>query len=95
MTDHDQVDVVDTGARWEIRVGGDLAGYADHHVVGDVTVIPHTFTDPRFRGRGLAAVLVRQALDDIRAAGRRVDPQCWYVAEFIDANPEYSDLLAR
>ena len=24
----------------------------------------------------------------------RVVPRCWYVAEFIDANPEYRDLLA-
>jgi hypothetical protein len=37
---------------------------------------------------------VQGALDDARASGRRVLAHCWYVAEFIDANPEYRDLLA-
>jgi hypothetical protein len=42
----------------------------------------------------MGARLVLGALDDARAKGRRVLPYCWYVAEFIDANPEYQDLVA-
>jgi predicted GNAT family acetyltransferase len=39
-------------------------------------------------------VLVAGALDDVRRSGRTVIPRCWYVAEFIDDNAEYGDLLA-
>ena len=82
-------------SRYEITVGGRLAGVADFRVSPDGTVIlPHTQIETGMQGRGLGARLVRAALDDLRSAGRRVDPQCWYVAQFIDENPSYKDLLA-
>ena len=55
-------------------------------------VFPHTEVVASRRGEGLAAQLVRFALDDQRAAGHRVDAQCWYVAEFLAEHPEYDDL---
>jgi hypothetical protein len=33
-------------------------------------------------------------MDDMRAAGRKVVPTCWFVAEFLDRNPDYADLRA-
>jgi predicted GNAT family acetyltransferase len=33
-------------------------------------------------------------LDDVRARGHTVVPRCWFVAEFIEQNPSYADLLA-
>ena len=83
----------DTG-RFELRVDGELAAYADvrRHDEG-VVEMPHTYTVPSFRGRGLAAHVVRAALDSLSADGERVRPTCWFVAEFIDANPQYGHLL--
>lgn len=80
--------------RYEILVGGTVAGFADYAVVGDIVVLPHTVVDPAFRGRGLAAQLVRRALDDARHRGQLVDPQCSYAARFFDDHPEYGDLRA-
>jgi predicted GNAT family acetyltransferase len=57
-------------------------------------VFPHTVVVPHLRGRGLGAELVRQALDDVRISGRQVIATCWYVADFIQANPAYRDLAA-
>lgn len=85
----------DQAGRYELHVEGRVVGVADYSVDGDRVVMPHTVIDPSQRGRGLAAILVAHALDDIRAEGRRVVPTCWYVAEFIDRNPDYADLLAR
>lgn len=81
-------------SRYELLVDGELLGVADYHARGDVLVFPHTEIARARRGEGLGAVLVRGALDDVRAAGRRVVPSCWYVAQFIDEHPEYRDLLA-
>ena len=80
-------------SRYELFVDDELVGIADYRVQCEVVVIPHTEIVRARRGRGLGALLVRGALDDVRAAGRSVVPQCWYVAEFIDAHPDYRELL--
>jgi uncharacterized protein len=81
-------------SRYELTDGGALVAIADYRPGADAVVFPHTEVDPSRRGQGLGAELVRQALDDVRSTGLRVVPSCWYVAEFIDANPEYADLLS-
>jgi uncharacterized protein len=81
--------------RYELHVEGELAGVAEYRLeAGGVAVFPHTEIVPHLRGRGLGAVLVRAALDDVRATGRRVVPHCWYVARYIDEHPAYTDLVA-
>lgn len=94
MTDIEVVDRDEAG-RYEVLVDGALAGYADRIVDGTVMVLPHTVVDPRFRGRGLAATLVERALADARERSLTVDPQCWYVAQYIDSHPDEQDLLAK
>jgi predicted GNAT family acetyltransferase len=81
-------------SRYELVLDDEVVGVADYRVQGDAVVFPHTEITARLRGKGLAAELVRAALDDVRGTGSRVIPTCWYVAEFIDSNPEYQDLLA-
>jgi predicted GNAT family acetyltransferase len=80
-------------SRYVIVVDGETKGFADYRVTGDAIVFPHTVIDASQRGKGLGAVLVAGALDDVRPTGRQVVPSCWYVAEFIDEHPDYADLL--
>jgi predicted GNAT family acetyltransferase len=80
--------------RYEIVEGGKVVGIADYRVMGDRVLFPHTEIDPSRRGQGVGSVLVRGALDDVRRQGKTVVPQCWYVAQFIDENPDYTDLWA-
>jgi predicted GNAT family acetyltransferase len=81
-------------SRYELEVDGELVGIADYRVDGTAVVFPHTEIRPSLRGQGLAAALIRAALDETRAAGQTVVPQCSYVADFIASNPEYRDLVA-
>jgi uncharacterized protein len=81
-------------SRYELVGDGRVVGIADYVVRGDTLVFPHTEVDPELRGRGLGVMLVREALDDVRRSGRTIVPACWFVAEFIDAHPEYGDLVA-
>ena len=80
--------------RYELFLDGALVGLADYREQGNAAVFTHTEVAPDHRGTGLAAVLVRGALDDARAHDRKVVPRCWYVADFIRDHPEYQDLLA-
>lgn len=94
--DADPTQVVhnDEAGRYELYVGDDLAGIADYRERDGTLVMHHTETRNAYRGRGLAAKLVRGALDDVRARRLQVVPSCWFVADFIEANPEYRDLVA-
>jgi predicted GNAT family acetyltransferase len=83
----------DEKSRYEILVDGQVVGFSDYRMRGDRQVFVHTEIDPEFRGRDLAATLIRAALDDARADAYRVVPRCPYVAEFIQEHPEYADLV--
>jgi hypothetical protein len=83
-------------SRYELVEDGVVIGVADFHVrAGDgAVVLPHTVIEPSRRGQDLGAELVAGVLDDVRSAGGRIVPACWYVGEFLDANPDYRDLVA-
>jgi predicted GNAT family acetyltransferase len=84
----------DEQSRYELVIDGELVGVLEYTVAGEVVIFPHTEIERSQRGRGLGAQLARYALDDARSTNRRVEPQCWYVAEFIDEHPEYADLAS-
>jgi predicted GNAT family acetyltransferase len=79
-------------SRFEVDVDGHLA-VADYVVAGDQMIFTHTFVPPALRGRGIAEALVRPALEEARRTGRRVVPQCSYVARFIERHAEFRELV--
>lgn len=79
--------------RYEIEIDGHLA-VADYEIEGDRQIMTHTLVPEALRGRGLAELLVRAALSDARAAGRRVVPACSYVDKFMQRHPEFAALRA-
>ncbi|MCX5069907.1 N-acetyltransferase [Micromonospora lupini] len=81
--------------RFEILVDDALAGFTAYVPRGEVLVFTHTEVDRGFQGRGVGGALVRGTLDQVRARGGRVVPQCPFVAAFIDKHPEYADLVAE
>jgi uncharacterized protein len=83
-----------TRSRYELVVEGTVVAIADYRVAGNTVVLPHTEVLRQRRGQGLAARLVRAALDDLRNQGKRVVPACWFVREFIQDNQDYADLVA-
>ena len=78
---------------YEVTVDGERAGEIRYMRDGDTITMLHTEVDPKWEGRGGAAQLVEEALDDVRARGRRLVPLCPYVAKYIHRHPEYADLV--
>jgi uncharacterized protein len=58
-----------------------------------VVVILHTYTPPKHRGGGIAAALVKKAVEDFRAGKKKVVPACWFARQQFDAHPDWADLL--
>lgn len=82
--------------RYTLHRGGEAVGMLAYRPVGrpdhDTVNVYTTQISPSVRGQGLGEVLVRGALDDLRRRGTSVLASCWYVADFLDANPDYQDL---
>jgi predicted GNAT family acetyltransferase len=70
-------------SRYELRIGGELAGFTHYRRGTRLIAFTHTQIDPRFQSRGLGGQLVRSALDDARAAGLGVLPFCPFVRGYI------------
>lgn len=81
--------------RYEITVGGRLAGFADYRRLSGRLVFTHTEIGDGFEGQGLGGRLVGAALDSARAAGTPIVPRCPFVAGYIERHPEYRDLVAH
>ena len=55
-------------------------------------VAEHTLVPPELDGRGIAGKLVEALIEDARAAGFMVVPECSYVAAAFGKHPEWADL---
>ena len=92
--DFDHAEVRDNAAesRYEIVIGGEVAvlGYARE---GDLITFTHTKVPAALEGHGIAGKLAKTALDEARAQGLAVIPQCPYVAAYIRRHPDYADLV--
>jgi predicted GNAT family acetyltransferase len=57
-------------------------------------IIDHTGVPDAFRGQGVGARLVTRAVEDARAAGRKIVPLCPFAAAQFRRHPEWGDVLA-
>jgi predicted GNAT family acetyltransferase len=84
MSDEPTFDRNDEASRYELWVDGKIVSIADFVERGRDIEFPHTETAPEYRGRGLAEVLVRKALDDAKERGLNPVPKCSFVGEVMD-----------
>ena len=89
-------DVIDNKAdhRFELEVEGHLATER-YKLDGDVITFEHTDVPKELGGRGVGSILVQGALDQVRASGLKLIPQCPFVKAWIEKHPDYQDLVKR
>ncbi|WP_353829094.1 GNAT family N-acetyltransferase [Agromyces sp. SYSU T0242] len=80
--------------RYVLRVDGQIASVLDYRELGDTVAFVRTFTNPPYRGCGIAAQLVGFAVDDVeQRTSNRIVPSCWYVEQWFDRHPSRRALL--
>ncbi len=79
--------------RWEARLDGELAGYAEYRLGRSRVVFTHTVVDERFEGRGIGSGLAKKALDAAVAAQMRIVPYCPFISAYLRRHHEYDDLV--
>lgn len=89
-----EISLNESESRYEARVEGALAGFAEFEIDGDRIVFTHTEVADRCESEGVGSSLARFALDEVRARGRlRVVPRCPFIKAWIERHPEYDDLV--
>lgn len=80
--------------RYEILVGGEVAGYTEYRGRAAVRAFTHTEVAEGHEGRGVASQIVQFALDDARSRGLQVVPVCPFIADYLARHPRELDLVA-
>lgn len=83
-----------SGNRFFLEIEGDEV-YLMYDESKNVIDLYSTYTPPQLRGKGLAAEVVKAALEYAKEKKIKVIPSCWYVRKFIDQNPEYQSLVSH
>lgn len=79
--------------RFEARVDGVLAGFAEYQLTDELMVFTHTEVEPAFEGRGIGSSIARFALDQVRSDGtRKALPVCPFIKDWIQKHPDYLDI---
>lgn len=79
--------------RFTIGVDGHTVGLAEYADRDGQRIFTHTEVEPDYEGRGLATILVGEALAQTRDAGLRIVPVCRLVANFVDKHDEYAEVV--
>ena len=81
-------------SRYELYVEDALAGTIEYRSEARRLILVSTVIEPACAGRGLGSQLVAGALDDARARGEQVVPECEFVTAYIERHPGYQDMIA-
>lgn len=69
--------------RFEVLVGGQLAGFVRYRQEGDDIAFLHTEIEGAYEGKGLGSRLVREALQQVADRGGAVLPYCPFVRSYL------------
>lgn len=78
---------------YEATIGGRTAAGLVYTKVGNRVTLMATSVLPEFRGKGVAARLIGSVLDELRTQGKTATVTCPFTAAFVNAHPEYADVL--
>jgi hypothetical protein len=79
--------------RFTIGVEGRTVGFTEFADRDGQRIFTHTEVDDDFEGRGLATILIGEALQATRDGGLRIVPVCPMVANYVEKHDEYSDVV--
>ena len=99
MTDHEAPAIsreeTDSKGRYSALVDGHEAEMTYSRAGTTLVIIDHTEVPDALRGRGVGEALVRRAVEDARAEGKRIVPLCPFAKAQIMRHPEWQDVLDR
>jgi predicted GNAT family acetyltransferase len=83
----------ETKGRYFVRIDEAEAEMTYSRLGKHTIIIDHTGVPKELGGRGIGQALVRRAVEDARAEGRKIIPLCPYAKAQIERHPEWQDVL--
>lgn len=80
--------------RYEMIIDNDMA-IAEYTKSEGIIILSHVYVPPKFEGQGIGSALVRAVLEDIKAQGLQLVPQCPFVAQWIYRHPQWEELVLK
>lgn len=93
-----KIELEDSGSKGRYLLsspGGDVAEMTFTKVGEHMIIIDHTEVPDAFRGQGAGLRLVTRAVEDARAAGKKIIPLCPFANSQFHRHPEWADVLNR
>lgn len=87
------VTVAKESEKFTISVDGKPVGLTEYRDNGGSRTFPHTEVDEAYGGRGLATIVIAEALAQTKAEGKRIIPECPTVVSYLEKHPEYDDIV--
>jgi predicted GNAT family acetyltransferase len=81
------------GDRFSISVEGQAVGFAEFAERDGKRIFTHTEVSDEFEGRGLATILIGEALQQTRDSGERIVAVCPMVANYVEKHDEFADAV--
>ena len=81
--------------RYTIAVEGNEVGHAEFVDRDTQRVFTHTEVDENYEGRGLATILIAEALQETRDSGLRIVAKCPMVANYVEKHDEFKDAVDK
>jgi hypothetical protein len=84
-----------SGGTYSYRDGDNPAAEMTFSKTGEkLIIIDHTEVPDVFRGQGVGVKLVERAVEDVRAAGKKIIPLCPFANAQFKRHPEWHDVLS-
>jgi len=81
--------------RFEVLLENGQTAYLNYNEFNNSLNLSHTYVPKSFEGKGIAAAIVKFALDYARKNNLSIIPSCPYVAAYIERHPEHRDLVKQ
>lgn len=80
------------GSRFVLEVDGNeiYVMYAEDQ---ETLELYSTYTPPKLRGKGLAAIVVKAGFEYAKEKDLKVTTSCWYVRKFAELYKEYGEMM--
>ena len=89
-----QLEETSSKGRYFLRAtGGDVAEMTFSKAGDHLLIIDHTEVPDTFRGQGAGVRLVARAVEDARAAGKKIIPLCPFANAQFQRHKEWADVL--
>jgi uncharacterized protein len=90
-TDAITIERNDERRRYELKLDGALAGYAEYRMNPGRITFTHTVVYPQHEGKGLGSRLAKFVLDEAVARGDTIVPVCPFIAAYLREHPGVYD----